>query len=95
MDALDRRSLDRAMEGAEPAYYLIHSTERASKFEARDRIAARNFADAACAVGVRRIVYLRGLGSDARLSPHLSSRQESGRSSDHPAYRRSSSAPKS
>jgi uncharacterized protein YbjT (DUF2867 family) len=52
--------------------------ERSSDFEVHDRIAARNFAHVARAAGVRRIVYLGGLGSDARLSPHLASRQEVG-----------------
>lgn len=46
-----------------------------------DRPAATNFADAAKQAGVRRIVYLGGLGDDTdpNLSPHLRSRHEVGK----------------
>ena len=48
-------------------------------FEEADRLAAANFAQAACAAGVRRIIYLGGLGNpDEKLSKHLRSRQETG-----------------
>ena len=48
-------------------------------FEERDRRAAGNFARAAAAAGVGRIVYLGGLGDDRTdLSPHLRSRHETG-----------------
>jgi uncharacterized protein YbjT (DUF2867 family) len=77
-DALDAASLRRAMAGVDTAYYLIHSMETSARFEALDRLAARNFAQAARSAGVRRIVYLGGLGSGDRLSPHLASRQEVG-----------------
>jgi uncharacterized protein YbjT (DUF2867 family) len=77
-DVLDAGSLRRAMAGVETAYYLIHSMETSTRFEALDRLAARNFAQAARAAGLRRIVYLGGLGSGDRLSPHLASRQEVG-----------------
>jgi uncharacterized protein YbjT (DUF2867 family) len=50
-----------------------------SDFSDRDLLAARNFAGAAQAAGVQRIVYLGGLGDpQAELSPHLRSRQETG-----------------
>src|SRR6201986_4240841 len=77
-DVLDAASLRRAMDGVAAAYYLVHSMETSTKFEALDRTAARNFAEAARAAGVRRIVYLGGLGSGDRLPPHLASRQEVG-----------------
>jgi uncharacterized protein YbjT (DUF2867 family) len=77
-DVLDAVSLRRAMAGVETAYYLIHSMETSTKFDALDRTAARNFAQAARVGGLRRIVYLGGLGSGDRLSPHLASRQEVG-----------------
>ncbi|MGK7311045.1 MAG: SDR family oxidoreductase [Candidatus Longimicrobiales bacterium M2_2A_002] len=76
-DALDRPSLDPALEGVEAAYYLIHSME-GDDFREEDRRAAGNFADAARSAGVSRIVYLGGLGSAEDLSPHLASRQEVG-----------------
>jgi uncharacterized protein YbjT (DUF2867 family) len=49
----------------------------ASGFGARDRVAATNFARAATAAGVERVVYLGGIvPQDAPLSPHLASRLE-------------------
>lgn len=78
-DVLDADSLVAALEGIEIAYYLVHSMGASGSFEDRDRIAARNFAKAAREAGVRRIVYLGGLGDDdERLSPHLRSRHEVG-----------------
>jgi uncharacterized protein YbjT (DUF2867 family) len=47
------------------------------QFEQEDRQAAQNFADAARESGIRRIIYLGGLGNqDQALSAHLRSRQE-------------------
>jgi uncharacterized protein YbjT (DUF2867 family) len=77
-DVLDPGSLDQAMRGVDTAYYLIHSMSDAHDFAALDRVAATNFAAAAARAGVRRIVYLGGLGSGALLSSHLASRQEVG-----------------
>ena len=78
-DVLDRSSLDTALRGVETAYYLVHSMGTARDFEQEDRIAATNFAQAAAAAGVRRIIYLGGLGNpDKKLSKHLRSRQETG-----------------
>lgn len=78
-DVLDPASLRRAMEGVEVAYYLVHSMGSGGDFEEEDRRGAENFAEAARAAGVRRIVYLGGLGREPGLSPHLRSRQEVGR----------------
>ncbi|ROS77051.1 SDR family oxidoreductase [Cellulomonas sp. PhB143] len=78
-DASDLDQIRSALEGADVAYYLIHSLGSGKKFEARDRHTALTFARAAREAGVRRIVYLGGLypqGED--LSPHLSSRKEVG-----------------
>lgn len=78
-DCLDSSSLGPAMTGVHTAYYLVHSMGSRGEFEAQDRLAARNFAEAAKAAGVQRIVYLGGLGvPDATLSSHLRSRQEVG-----------------
>jgi len=78
-DVLRPESLPEAMCGAECAYYLIHSMAGGEKgFEERDRTGARNFAIAAREAGMRRIIYLGGLGS-GEVSPHLASRQETGR----------------
>ncbi len=69
------------MEGIEVAYFLVHSMGGPAAFDAEDRRAAACFRDAAAAAGVRRIVYLGGLGrdDDPRLSRHLRSRHEVGR----------------
>ena len=81
-DVLREETLPRALEGVHTAYYLVHSMGGTSRegFEAQDRLGAHNFARSARAAGVRRIVYLGGLGDeDADLSPHLRSRHEVGR----------------
>lgn len=79
-DVLDRTSLDAALSGVSVAYYLVHSMGAADAFVETDRRGAQNFGAAAKAAGVRRIVYLGGLGDDrADLSPHLRSRHEVGR----------------
>ncbi|MEU8155866.1 SDR family oxidoreductase [Micromonospora sp. NPDC048986] len=74
-------TLTAAFADVDVAYFLVHSLGR-SDFEAADRTAATNFAAAARAAGVRRIVYLGGPepASDAEVpSPHLRSRAEVGR----------------
>jgi uncharacterized protein YbjT (DUF2867 family) len=79
-DVLDRESLTTALQGVDTAYYLVHSMGTHGDFEANDRTAAANFAAAAKENGVRRIVYLGGLGdSMQKLSPHLRSRHEVGK----------------
>ncbi len=78
-DVLDPDSLGAALDGVEAAYYLVHSMGSAGGFREEDREAATNFAAAASAAGVRRVIYLGGLGRDTDLSPHLASRQEVGR----------------
>ncbi|MDX1683278.1 MAG: NAD(P)H-binding protein, partial [Phycisphaeraceae bacterium] len=81
-DVLDRESLTSALEGVDIAYYLVHSMGAKGGFEERDRIGAENFLAAATEAGVKRIIYLGGLGrpeGNEKLSPHLASRQEVGR----------------
>ena len=79
-DVLDRGSLREALAGVDVAYYFVHSMGSPDDFEEADRRAALNFAEAAQLAGVRRIIYLGGLGDEAeRLSAHLRSRQEVGR----------------
>ncbi len=78
-DVLDPASLATAMSEVEVAYYLVHSMGTSGGFEETDRIAARNFGEAACAAGLKRLIYLGGLGDDSEsLSPHLRSRHEVG-----------------
>lgn len=76
-DCLDEDSLLSATAGVHTVYYLIHSMGSLGKFEEEDRQAARNFVAAARQAGVRRIIYLGGLGAEGQaLSAHLRSRQE-------------------
>ena len=78
-DASDPDDLARACAGIETAYWLVHSMESGVDFERSDRLAAERFARAASEAGVRRIIYLGGLGADDdRLSAHLRSRHEVG-----------------
>jgi uncharacterized protein YbjT (DUF2867 family) len=76
VDVADEVSLQSALAGCEVAFYLVHSLSVVD-FRARDRQLAEGFGRAAAAVGVRRIVYLGGLGHDPE-SEHLASRQEVG-----------------
>jgi uncharacterized protein YbjT (DUF2867 family) len=75
---LDAGSLASAMSDVDTADYLVHSMDVPEDFEALDRVGAANFAAAAKRAGVRRLVYLGGLGDGRQLSPHLASRQEVG-----------------
>jgi uncharacterized protein YbjT (DUF2867 family) len=77
-DLLTGAGLERAVEGCAIAYYLVHSMEPGSDgFESRDRRAAHNFARAARAAGVERVVYLGGIVPEGGpRSPHLRSRLE-------------------
>ena len=78
-DVLDPETLSLAFEGIRTAYYLVHSMAGGHDFEQRDRDAAQNFAQAAKAAGVRRIIYLGGLAEESEsLSPHMRSRREVG-----------------
>jgi uncharacterized protein YbjT (DUF2867 family) len=72
-DVLEPDTLGPALDGVEVAYYLVHSMGRGGDqdFASRDQDGARNFAKAAAAAGVKRIVYLGGLGSGSK---HLNSR---------------------
>lgn len=78
-DCLDPASLVPALEDVDTAYYLVHSMGSKGSFEENDRLAAMNFGEACRTAGVRRIIYLGGLGeTGAELSKHLKSRQETG-----------------
>jgi uncharacterized protein YbjT (DUF2867 family) len=74
-DVLDADSLDGAGRDAEVAYYLVHAMGRGGEgdFEEMERRSAANFAEMAKREGVRRVVYLGGLGDRPR-SKHLRSR---------------------
>jgi uncharacterized protein YbjT (DUF2867 family) len=78
-DARDPVALERALTGVDVAFYLIHSLGGGRGFANADRAAAQAFVQAAEKAGVRRIIYLGGLGpTDGELSEHLRSRSEVG-----------------
>ncbi len=78
-DVSDASTLRPALAGVHTAFYLVHSMDAHEEFARRDREAATCFGAAAREAGVRRIIYLGGLGRGPGLSKHLASRQETGR----------------
>ena len=78
-DVLNEESLRTHLAGVHTAYYLVHAIGASHSFEEEERRGAEVFAAAARNAGVKRLVYLGGLGSGKNLSPHLRSRQEVGR----------------
>jgi len=79
-DALDPESLDKALEGCDVAYFMIHAMKGSPRsFADQGRRAAQNFIRASDRAGLQRIIYLGGLGDDdEQLSEHLASRHEVG-----------------
>lgn len=77
-DFLEPSGLDKAFAGVDTAYYLVHSMAGGrAGFERRDREAAENFVAAGNRSGLRRAIYLGGLGETGdNLSGHLASRLE-------------------
>ena len=77
-DLLEPAGLGTALAGIDTAYYLVHSMAGGrAGFERRDRQAAENFVSAAGRAGLRRAIYLGGLGEAGNgLSEHLASRRE-------------------
>lgn len=69
-----------ALAGVDAAYYLVHSIGSSVEWAEHDRAVAENFRKAASNAGLRRIIYLGGLGDNSagKLSEHLASRQEVG-----------------
>jgi uncharacterized protein YbjT (DUF2867 family) len=75
----DIQSLREAMKGMEIAFYLVHAMSSHDDFAEKDNRYAHNFSEVAKECGVKRIIYLGGLGNaDQNLSPHLKSRQKVG-----------------
>jgi uncharacterized protein YbjT (DUF2867 family) len=77
-DTFNAQTLDKALEGVHTAFYLIHSMGAKGDFAELDRQSAENFRDSCIRAGVRRIIYLGGLGVRESASRHLRSRIETG-----------------
>jgi len=77
-DTFDTDVLDNAVAGIDTAFYLIHSMAAGADYASRDRVSAENFRRACENAGVKKIVYLGGLGERETASEHLLSRIETG-----------------
>lgn len=83
-DFFDPGKLDEALQGIHTAYYFLHSLGGKSftvktEYVEKDRRAAQLFMDTAESAGLKRVIYLGGLGEAAAdLSDHLRSRAEVG-----------------
>ena len=81
-DIVKGDGLKNAFRGIHTAYYLVHSMGGKSifkntEFARMDKDAAENFINTADAAGVKRVIYLGGLGETGKdLSEHLRSREE-------------------
>jgi len=79
-DLLNLNSLNGVMQDVEVAYYLVHSMAGGVHgYIERDHAAVGNFSAAARSAGLKRIIYLGGLGECNKfISPHLEARQHVG-----------------
>jgi uncharacterized protein YbjT (DUF2867 family) len=81
-DLFSLREAESALEGVEYAVYLVHNMMPSARltqgnFADLDVVCADNFARAACAAGVKHIIFLSGLSpAGPQLSKHLQSRCE-------------------
>ncbi|NCB12274.1 MAG: SDR family oxidoreductase [Erysipelotrichia bacterium] len=77
-DTFNKDALRLALKDVDTAYYLIHSLSN-ENYKDLDKISAQNFLDIADECGVKRIIYLGGLGvKNDDTSEHLLSRIETG-----------------
>ena len=77
-DTFNKDALRIALKDVDTAYYLIHSLSN-ENYKDLDKISAQNFLDIANECGVKRIIYLGGLGvKNEHTSEHLLSRIETG-----------------
>ena len=77
-NTFDIDSLDKALSGVDTAFYLIHSMGSDKDYQELDKRSAEYFRTACIKAGVRRIIYLGGLGVRESASKHLLSRIETG-----------------
>jgi uncharacterized protein YbjT (DUF2867 family) len=77
-NAIDMESLAEPLSGIGVAYYLIHSMGAKADYRELDKTIATNFREACIHAGVKRIIYLGGLGVKETASKHLLSRIETG-----------------
>ncbi len=77
-DTFNLDALKEALKDVDVAYYFIHSLNN-ENYKELDKISAQNFIQTAEQCGVKRVIYLGGLGvKDENTSEHLLSRLETG-----------------
>jgi len=77
-DSFDKDALEKALDGVDVAYYLIHSLNK-ENYKDLDKLSAQNFIEVAELCKVKRVIYLGGLGvKNENTSLHLLSRLETG-----------------
>ncbi|MGW8287488.1 MAG: NAD(P)H-binding protein, partial [Desulfobulbales bacterium] len=77
-DTFNPEKLAQAVKDIDVAFYLIHSMGADKDFSDLDRKSAENFREACITAGVKKIIYLGGLGVKETASKHLLSRIETG-----------------
>lgn len=77
-DILDSELLNNALKGVQTALYLVHMMGDSSEYVQREKNSAEKFLNACIQNGVRRIIYLGGLGDKNTASKHLLSRYATG-----------------
>jgi uncharacterized protein YbjT (DUF2867 family) len=77
-DITDAESLAGAGADVEVAYYLVHAMGGGGGYAERERVGAANFGRMAKREGIKRVIYLGGLGGD-NASEHLRSRHQTAR----------------
>lgn len=78
-DAQDAAALERALEGTDVAYYLLHALMSKDNFEEQEAKMAQQFGEVAKNSKVQRIVYLGGIiAPNEKMSPHLEARAVTG-----------------
>ena len=76
----DEDKMTEALSGVDVAYYFVHLMgQKNNDFYTQEAIAANRFSAAVITAGVKRVVYMGGLGNDNEsLSTHLESRHNTG-----------------
>jgi uncharacterized protein YbjT (DUF2867 family) len=78
-DVNEQADVERVLEGIDAAYFLVHGMGSGQRdYAAKERGAARQFAEAAARAGVKRIIYVGGVAPRTKPSEHLKSRLEVG-----------------
>jgi len=79
LDVERPHTLEPALAGCRAAYFLVHSISGRRDYAQREIDSARDFAAAAAAAGLERIVYLGAVEPAGKPSRHLAARLETGR----------------